>query len=121
MAPRRELTDPAKCRRRTLYEDGQRPSKEAKDAMYEEIKKMPGCDWYTKYDHSNWCIEEEKKIAAELRVYVATKLQQDSNPSLSAIMQWARESGYDIRETLRAVGEETLEVGDQHGVLRGLH
>ena len=37
-------------------------------------------------------------------------------------MQWARESGYDIRETLRAVGEETLElVGDQHSVLRGLH
>ena len=50
-----------------MYEDGQRPSKEAKDAMYEEIKKMPGCDWYTKYNHSNWCIEEEKKIAAKLR------------------------------------------------------
>ena len=35
--------------------------------MYEETTKMPGCEWYTKHNHSNWCTEEEKKIAAKLR------------------------------------------------------
>ncbi|KAI0740762.1 hypothetical protein C8Q76DRAFT_689512 [Earliella scabrosa] len=95
MAPRHELTDAAKRHRRTLYEDGRRPSKVAKDAMYEETNKMLGCEWYTKHNHSNWCTEEEKKIAAKLRG--------------SHMMQWARERGYDVRKTLCAVGDEVHE------------
>ncbi|KAI0740764.1 hypothetical protein C8Q76DRAFT_689514 [Earliella scabrosa] len=109
MAPRRELTDLAKCRRRTLYKDGQRPSKEAKDAMYEEIKKMQGCGWYTKHNHSNWCTEEERKITVKLRDYVASKLQQDSNPRLSDIEQWAHQFHSNVRDAMLAVADERLE------------
>ena len=45
------------------------------------------------------------------QVYVATKLERDSNPRLSDLRQWARERNYDVRETMRAVVDEVYEVG----------
>ncbi|TBU56281.1 hypothetical protein BD310DRAFT_824074 [Dichomitus squalens] len=106
--PRRDLTDEGKALRLTLYANGHRPTNQEKWAVYAQIVALPGCQWYSRHLHSNWCSENDRVLANALRDYIVTCLHFVPNPTLQQMVLWANQASYDERQVVAATLEEFL-------------
>ncbi|KAI0657764.1 hypothetical protein C8Q70DRAFT_262935 [Cubamyces menziesii] len=65
--PRNSLPRELRKRRMALIQNGRMPDKETYDALYREIESHPGCEWYTRREHSNWITEKKRARERNLR------------------------------------------------------
>ncbi|KAI0740749.1 hypothetical protein C8Q76DRAFT_791154 [Earliella scabrosa] len=90
---RRRLNPQAEELRRLAYKKGQMLTKAQKDELYQQIKTLPGCAWYTRKTHSNYCKSMERDDRRMAQDVIKRYLQAKENPTVVDMVVWSLELG----------------------------